>query len=79
MENTDSTWIEHVLNPKTITSIYPAQAPSLAQVRLGKLSILCSGSLQCRLHFEFKGFPGRCANQMGAAEVQHRELVPVPH
>jgi len=57
MENTDSTWIEHVLSPKTITSIYPAQVPSLAQVRLGELSILCGGSLQCRLHFDLKDFP----------------------
>ena len=57
MENTDSTWIEHVMNPKTITSIYPAQAPSFAQVRLGKLSILCGGTLQCRLHFDLKDFP----------------------
>jgi hypothetical protein len=50
-------WIEHVINPKTITSIYPAQAPSLAQVRLGELSIVCGGSLQCRLHFDLKDFP----------------------
>ena len=57
MENTDSTWIEHMLNLKTITRIYPAQAPSLAQVRLGELSILCGGSLQCRLHFDLKDFP----------------------
>ena len=50
-------WIELVINPKTITSIYPAQAPSLAQVRLGELSIICGGSLQCRLHFDLKDFP----------------------
>ena len=57
MENTDSTWIEHVLNPKTITSIYPAQAPSLAQVRLHELSIICGEDLQCRLRFDLKDFP----------------------
>jgi hypothetical protein len=50
-------WIEHVINPKTITSIYPAQAPSLAHIRLGELSIVCGGSLQCRLHFDLKDFP----------------------
>jgi hypothetical protein len=50
-------WIEHVINPKTITRIYPVQAPSLAQVRLGELSILCRGPLQCRLHFDLKDFP----------------------
>ena len=57
MENTDSTWIEHVMNPKTITSIYQGQAPSLAQVELGELSIVCGGTLQCRLHFDLKDFP----------------------
>lgn len=57
MENTDSTWIEHVLNPKTITSIYPAQAPSLSGMRLHELSIRCGGDLQCRLRFDLQDFP----------------------
>jgi len=57
MENTDSTWLEHVLNPKTITSIYPAQAPSLSGVRLHELSIICGGDLQCRLRFDLQDFP----------------------
>jgi hypothetical protein len=50
-------WIDHVLNPKTITSIYPAQAPSLSQVRLHELAILCGGDLQCRLRFDLPDFP----------------------
>jgi hypothetical protein len=57
LENTDSLWIEHVLNPKTITSIYSVQAPSLTQVQLGELSIICGGDLQCRLHFDLRNFP----------------------
>jgi len=57
MENTDSLWIEHVLNPKTITSIYPTQPPSLNQVQLGELSIICGADLQCRLHFNLRDFP----------------------
>ena len=57
MKNTDSMWIEHVMNPKTITSIYTTQAPSLAQVQLGELSILCGSTLQCRPHFDSKDFP----------------------
>jgi hypothetical protein len=57
MENTDSLWIEHVLNPKTITSVYPTQAPSLAQVQLGELSIICGGTLTCRLSFDLRDFP----------------------
>jgi hypothetical protein len=50
-------WIDHILNPKTITSIYPAQAPSLAHVRLHELAILCGGDLQCRLRFDVADFP----------------------
>jgi hypothetical protein len=50
-------WIDHVLNPKTITSIYPAQAPSLDHVRLHELAILCGGDLQCRLRFDVADFP----------------------
>jgi len=57
MKNTDSTWIEHVLNPKIITSIYPAQAPSLAQVRMHELAIICGEDLQCQLRFDLKDFP----------------------
>jgi len=29
----------------------------LAQVRLGELSIVCGGTLQCWLHFDLKDFP----------------------
>jgi hypothetical protein len=50
-------WIEHVLNPKALTSIYPTQAPSLAQVRLHELAILCGNDLQCRLQFDLRDFP----------------------
>jgi hypothetical protein len=50
-------WIDHVLNPKTIMSIYPAQAPSLAQVRLQELAIICGSDLQCRLQFDLPDFP----------------------
>ena len=50
-------WIEHVLNPKTITSIYSTEPPSLAQVQLYELSIICGSDLQCRLHFNLKDFP----------------------
>lgn len=50
-------WIDHVLNPKTITSIYQAQGPSLGQVRLHELAILCGGDLQCRLRFDLSDFP----------------------
>jgi hypothetical protein len=50
-------WIDHVLNPKTITSIYPAQAPSLGQVRLHELAIICGSDLQCRLRFDLPDFP----------------------
>ena len=52
-----SMWIEHVLNPKTITSIYSMGPPSLEQVRLSDLSIICGGDLQCRLRFDLKYFP----------------------
>jgi len=57
LANTTAMWIDHVLNPKTITSIYPAQAPSLGQVRLHELAILCGGDLQCRLRFDVADFP----------------------
>jgi hypothetical protein len=50
-------WIDHVLNPKTITSIYPAQAPSLRHVRLHELAIRCGDDLQCRLRFDLADFP----------------------
>jgi hypothetical protein len=50
-------WIDHVLNPKTITSIYPAQAPSLDQVRLHELAIICGSDLQCRLRFDLPDLP----------------------
>ncbi|WP_425553913.1 Imm50 family immunity protein [Hymenobacter antarcticus] len=50
-------WIEHVLNPKTITSIYSTEPPSLAQVQLHELSIVCGGDLQCKLRFDLKDFP----------------------
>jgi hypothetical protein len=50
-------WIEHVLNQKTLTSIYPTKAPSLAQVRLHELAILCGNDLQCRLQFDLHDFP----------------------
>ncbi|RZJ87048.1 MAG: hypothetical protein EOO60_12650 [Hymenobacter sp.] len=50
-------WIDHVLNPKTITSIYPAQAPSLGHVHLHELAILCGGDLQCRLRFDLPDLP----------------------
>ncbi|WP_410505503.1 Imm50 family immunity protein [Hymenobacter sp. HDW8] len=50
-------WVEHVLNPKTITSIYPAEPPSLSQVQLHELSVICGGDLQCRLRFDLKDFP----------------------
>jgi hypothetical protein len=50
-------WIDHVLNSKTITSIYSAQAPSLDHVRLHELAILCGGDLQCRLRFDVTDFP----------------------
>lgn len=49
-------WIDHVLNPKTITSIYSTERPSLAQVQLHELSIICGGDLQCRLRFDLKDF-----------------------
>jgi hypothetical protein len=57
LENTDSLWIEHVLNSKIITSIYPDQAPSLAQVRLHELSVICGHDLKCRLDFDLRDFP----------------------
>ena len=57
IENTRPMWIEHVLNSKTITSIYPAHAPSLSGVRLHELSITCGGDLQCRLRFDLQDFP----------------------
>jgi hypothetical protein len=50
-------WIDHVLNPKTITSIYPAHAPSLDHVRLHELAILCGDDLQCRLRIDLPDFP----------------------
>jgi hypothetical protein len=50
-------WIDHVLNPKTLTSIYPVQAPSLGQVRLHELAILSGGDLQCRLRFDLPDYP----------------------
>jgi hypothetical protein len=50
-------WIDHVLNPKTLISIYPAQAPSLGQVRLHELAIISGGDLQCRLRFDLPDFP----------------------
>jgi hypothetical protein len=46
-----------VLNPKTITSIYPAQSPSLSGVRLHELSLICGDDLQCRLRFDLQDFP----------------------
>ena len=50
-------WIEHVLNPKTITSIYSNEPPSLEQVQLSELAIICGGDLQCKLHFTLRDFP----------------------
>jgi hypothetical protein len=50
-------WIDHVLNPKTITHIYPVHAPSLAQVRLQELTILCGDDLRCRLRVDLPDFP----------------------
>jgi Immunity protein 50 len=50
-------WIEHVLNPKTIMSIYSNEPPSLEQVQLSDLSIVCGGDLQCKLRFDLKHFP----------------------
>ena len=50
-------WIEHVLNPKTITSIYSTESPSLSQVQLHDLSIVCGADLQCKLRFDLKDFP----------------------
>ncbi|WP_394370027.1 Imm50 family immunity protein [Hymenobacter piscis] len=50
-------WIEHVLNPKTITSIYPTEPPSLEQIQLAEVAIVCGGDLQCKLHFNLKDFP----------------------
>ena len=50
-------WIEHVVNPKTITSIYSAEPPSLEQVQLFDISIICGGDLQCKLRFDLKEFP----------------------
>ncbi|WP_425555494.1 Imm50 family immunity protein [Hymenobacter koreensis] len=55
--STTSTWIEHLVNPKTITSIYTTEPPSLAQVHLSEVSIVCGSDLQCRLHFDLKDFP----------------------
>lgn len=63
MKNTGSTWIEHVLNPKIITSIYPAQAPSLAQVRMHELAIICGEDLQCQLRFDLKDFPSEAPSK----------------
>ena len=50
-------WIEHVLNPKTITSIYSDEPPSLEQIQLYELAITCGGDLQCKLFFTLKEFP----------------------
>ncbi|WP_425556390.1 Imm50 family immunity protein [Hymenobacter saemangeumensis] len=50
-------WIKHILNPKTITSIYPAEPPSLAQVQLYEVVIVCGVDLQCKLNFDLKDFP----------------------
>jgi hypothetical protein len=50
-------WIEHVLNSKTITSIYSTEYPSLAQVQLHDLSIICGADLQCKFRFDLKDFP----------------------
>ncbi|RSK44909.1 Imm50 family immunity protein [Hymenobacter rigui] len=55
--STYSRWVEHVLNPKTITSIYSKEPPSLAQVKLYEVSIVCGGDLQCKLRFDLKDFP----------------------
>ncbi|RAK70353.1 Imm50 family immunity protein [Hymenobacter edaphi] len=55
--STASMWIEHLVNPKTITSIYSAEPPSLAQVQLSEVAIVCGGDLQCKLHFDLKDFP----------------------
>ncbi|WP_350308183.1 Imm50 family immunity protein [Solirubrum puertoriconensis] len=45
------------MNSKTITSIYSAEPPSLEQVQLYGVSIICGGDLQCRLNFDLKDFP----------------------
>jgi hypothetical protein len=50
-------WSDHVLNPKLLTRIYPAQAPSLRQVRLHEVAIRCGSDLQCRLRFDLATFP----------------------
>ncbi|WP_394332389.1 Imm50 family immunity protein [Hymenobacter swuensis] len=50
-------WIEHVLNPKTITSIYPTEPLSLEQIQLFEVAIVCGDDLQCKLHFDLKDFP----------------------
>ncbi|WP_139920801.1 Imm50 family immunity protein [Hymenobacter sp. DG01] len=50
-------WIEHIINPKTITSIYSSEPPSLAQVQLHEVAIICGSDLQCRLRFDLKDFP----------------------
>jgi hypothetical protein len=60
---TDTRWVEHVLNPKTITSLYPAQPPSLSQVELVSLDITCGGDLQCRLHLVLHDFPADTPNK----------------
>lgn len=50
-------WSEHVVNPQTIKSIYPTQGPSLAQIQLQDLTIICGGDLQCRIRFDLHEFP----------------------
>lgn len=50
-------WIEHLENSKTITSIYSTEPPSLEQVELYEVSIVCGGDLQCKLRFDLKDFP----------------------
>ena len=75
MENTDSKWIEHVLNPKIITSIYPAQAPSLSGVRLHELSIICGGDLQYRLRFDLQDFPADAPSKWVQRECNTVQLV----
>lgn len=50
-------WSEHVVNPQPIRSIFPTQEPSLCQVELQDLTLICGGDLQCRLQFDLPEFP----------------------
>jgi hypothetical protein len=50
-------WIEHILNPLTIKSIFTDEIPSLKQVKMYRLTMDFGGTLLCNLHFDLHAFP----------------------